>query len=359
MDHSDPLPIAAYRSWGAPVPSLPMVWTYGSSASMPFALPLALLAIPSPHPDKMEQVLPTTACNAILSHVGKDVHKLTIWAVIHAAPARAPCQKASHDMEGRASWEEVNLSHHAWLWPDLDTILAADPSASMTTTVQTGVFCTAGVEASHQELVCVEARGLAFDTLEPREVVVHDGGRFSPCNCMLRLLPDKIWHHFISVSLRGCSRFREDEVPAHTGQSKAAVVVLHVLPAHLEAQNRLQPMISAARELGQLCAALAAVDESAGDALIRLVDSCCGENLMAAVIPQRELLVAQLSQYPAILPWLPPGAVADVPLPDGEELMEKASRLLKLGYSNFDLNVEVLQSVGGDLDAAMSFLRPS
>ena len=90
-----------------------------------------------------------------------------------------------------------------------------------------------------------------------------------------------------------------------------------------------------------------------------LLELCCGGGLAAAVAQRRASLTAAFAGLGPLQSWRPPGPPGVAPGADGEGLVELANRLVAMGCPDFDLNVEVLQGVGGDLDAAAAILTPA
>lgn len=293
---------------------------------------------------------------------GCERNNVEVWALVHSAPKRAPCQKASHDLIGELSLDEVNLSHHAWLLHGLDAALTADPNLSIVTCVRTGVFGAKGVSPTHQELACVESRGLPFGCVEAREVTVHGGGCFSPCNNMLRLNASHIFHHFTSISV--------GRRPSSTGEGEGTLqgaLVLHIVPAHEAAELRLRTLVDTARGLSDICAAIAAVDAEAGEAFSSLLLQSAPDTIArieVAVQQQRERVAETLRGLPMLEPWQPPSVASggghgelEVALDRGGDVVALATMMLELGCPDFDLNMEVLASTGGDLEAALQVLH--
>jgi len=350
--YPDPLTVARFTSWGSPLPCLPMIWVYGSPVAMPMAVPNVMIELPVPDNRALlrKQVNDTgwSAVVDVLSELADQA--IELWALVHTAPSRAPCQKASHDMAGEQSLDEVNLAHHVWIRPDLDIALAAEPNLSIVTSIRTGIFGATGVEPIHQDLACVKSRGLPFGMLDQREVIIHDTGRFSPCNNMLRLESGKqLWHHFFSCSI------------CDGASGPRAAVVLHIIPGTKEVEHRFGDLVQASQTLADVCAALAAVDEASGRALLTFLLPACGQALSAAVAPRQARLSSELSQLPALDPWRSPSVAAGTARPGAgfeaeKDLLALASRMMELGYANFDLNLEVLQMTGGDVEEAVAFL---
>lgn len=322
-----------FSRWGRPVPSLPMVWVYGSPVAMPMALPLLLAELPSSELSKLSDVQAALDGCAVW-----DRRPLDAWLMLHTTPSRAACQKAAHELKGEVALDEINVSHHAWLFENLDAELAADPSLSVSGTVWTGLFRCVGVEPSHQDLPCRESRGMAFAALEPREVLVHGGGCFSPCNCMLRLQPEHSYHSFASVSLRP------------TGGRAAHALVLHLVPASQAAESRLRAALTDA-SAASISRALHGC-EAAGASMLELLRVLCGDT-DAWQCPAPE----ELAALPAAKAWTPPSG--SVQVSGNRDHTLAASQLVEMGFSDFDVNMEVLRTVDGDLTAALAFLQPA
>mmetsp|Transcript_18122 Transcript_18122/g.28373 ORF Transcript_18122/g.28373 Transcript_18122/m.28373 type:complete len:298 (-) Transcript_18122:667-1560(-) len=201
---------------------------------LPF-FPVILLELPPPShpgvPNGCHFPPPLISCLK-----GSDVPPES-FVVAHSLPTLGPCQHFICENE-----DEMNLMFHPWVYRGC----VFNELFSDIQVVQMGVFGANGILPVHQDLKSFHARGIPFDTLEEREVSVHNQC-FSPANAQVQLCPEAQMAFFFSVGRTQTSR---------------EIITYHLVPLTPTVEALLLKIAAESRTLCDLCESLVRQQEA-------------------------------------------------------------------------------------------------
>jgi len=194
-------------------PCLPLIGVYGEDYT-----PSDVLLLTQIIDAKFNSIFPSPIVQALADF------SYEFWVIIQDTPKFGPCQHIMCDKSN-----EFNLMLHFWVFGE-DFNFGKDYSE----TASTGIFQPKGIKTAHLDLNDVKSRGMSFNSLSERSIIVHNGGAFSPCNCQVEVTGEV--GGFFSVT---------------TFQSRA-IVCYHILPFTNDSSKLLREEINSADDLKDL-----------------------------------------------------------------------------------------------------------